>query len=543
MRPSTAPDTASPKTSAPAATGRESLVGSPRDEGELSLRWSGRVSLTPRILAVNIFALALLAGGFFYLDSYRSRILDSRLEQARREVRLIARALGATPPAARGPLIRRLANDTGTRIRVYDAAGVAEADSRALGVHNFRLADPDKDGWGQKAARFLDAGIDTVVGAERAPLYRERVDGLGWSDVRAARDGDRLAATLWRAPDRTPVITAAAPLGRGETVLTSDNAREITQTVRLERFRLSVVLLVAFLFSILLSLFLARTIVRPLRRLARAAVRVRLGRAREVVVPRLPTRRDEIGMLARALSDMSGALRARIDATEAFAADVTHELKNPLASLRSAVESLPRVKDPALQERLIDVIADDVHRLDRLISDISDASRLDAQLSRAKFEPVDMGALIVALTDGRRLRGLPNGIRLRFDRPLGERLAVMGDGARLERVIDNLVENAISFSPPTGLVVVSARIAGEELVLRVEDEGPGVPEEAREAVFRRFHSVRPDAEAFGRHSGLGLAIARTIVEGHAGMIAVESREDRMRGARFVVRLPLAAERG
>ena len=513
-----------------------------RDEGELSLRWSGRVSLTPRILAVNIFALALLAGGFFYLDSYRSRILDSRTEQARREVRLIARALGAMPAERRGRLIVRLANDTGARIRVFDAAGVVEADSRALGVANFRLADPDKDGWGQQAARFLDAGIDTVVDAERAPLYRERNDGLAWSDVRAARDGDRLAATVWRAPDRTPVITAAAPLGGGETVLATINARDITQTVRLERFRLGMVLAVAFLLSILLSLFLARTIVRPLRRLARAAVRVRLGRAREVVVPRLPTRRDEIGMLARALSDMSGALRQRIDATEAFAADVTHELKNPLASLRSAVESLPRVKDPALQEQLVDVIADDVHRLDRLISDISEASRLDAQLSRAKFDPVDMGALIAALTDGRRVRGLPQGMRLRFDHSPGEPLVVMGDGARLERVIENLVENAISFSPPGGLVVVSARAEDDELVLGVEDEGPGVPEDAREAIFRRFHSVRPDGEAFGQHSGLGLAIARTIVEGHGGMIAVESREDRVRGARFVVRLPLAPGR-
>ena len=459
-------------------------------------------------------------------------------------MRLIARALGAMPQARRDRLIVRLANDTGTRIRVYDAAGVAEADSRALGVRNFRLADPDKDGWGQKAARFLDAGIDTVVGAERAPLYRDQgaAEGLDWPDVRAAREGDRLAATVWRAPDRTPVITAAAPLGGGETVLTTLNARDITQTVRLERFRLGMVLAVAFLFSILLSLFLARTIVRPLRRLARAAVRVRLGRAREVVVPRLPTRRDEIGMLARALSDMSGALRARIDATEAFAADVTHELKNPLASLRSAVESLPRIKDPALQEQLVDVIADDVHRLDRLISDISDASRLDAQLSRAKFEPVDMAALIAALTEGRRLRGLPGGVRLRFDRTPGDAPVVMGDGARLERVIDNLVENAISFSPANGLVAVSARTEEDDLVLRVEDDGPGVPEDAREAIFRRFHSVRPEGEAFGQHSGLGLAIARTIVEGHGGMIAVESREDRVRGARFVVRLPLARER-
>jgi two-component system sensor histidine kinase ChvG len=298
------------------------------------------------------------------------------------------------------------------------------------------------------------------------------------------------------------------------------------------------VLAIVSMLSILLSLFLARTIVRPLRRLARAAVRVRLGRAREVVVPRLPERSDEIGMLARALSDMSQALRARIDATESFAADVTHELKNPLASLRSAVEGLSQVKDPALQEQLLAIVRDDVHRLDRLITDISDASRLDAQLSRATFESVDVGAMIQALLDQREARGYPNGIRILFDRRPNESLIVLGEGARLERVFENLIENAISFSPTDGLITISAATDRYMLVVRVEDEGPGVPEEAHDAIFRRFHSVRPESEAFGQHSGLGLAIARTIVEGHQGSISVEKREDRLSGARFVVRLPL-----
>jgi two-component system sensor histidine kinase ChvG len=263
-----------------------------------------------------------------------------------------------------------------------------------------------------------------------------------------------------------------------------------------------------------------------------------LGRAREVVVPRLPERRDEIGMLARALSDMSLALRARIDATEAFAADVTHELKNPLASLRSAADALERVEDPVLRSRLLAIVADDVRRLDRLISDISDASRLDAQLARATFEPVDVGAMLAAQVEARRTRGLDRGVRLHLDRQ-DERLVVLGEGARLERVFANLIDNAVSFSPADGTVAIAARADRDELEVRVEDEGPGVPEEAREAIFRRFHSVRPSSEAFGEHSGLGLAIARTIVEGHQGSIAVEPREDRLSGARFVVRLPLA----
>ena len=536
-----APDTGSP-TNSMSEHSRVEDEGEDRsdeDGRDLTLRWSGQISLTRRILAVNIFALLLLAGGFFYLDSYRSRIVDSRVEQARREARLIGEAVAAVAPALRESLVVRLGRDTGSRIRLFDAAGRTTVDSRMLGLRNFVLRDPDKEDWGQDAGRFLDAVIDVVVMAPRAPLYREQAPDQPWPDVQRAQAGRSVSTTVWRAPDRTPVITAAAPIPSGGVVMTTVNARDITTTVRIERFRLSMVLLVVSIVSILLSLFLARTIVRPLRRLARAAVRVRLGRAREVVVPRLPSRRDELGMLARALSDMSLALRARIDATEAFAADVTHEMKNPLASLRSAVEGLSRVKDPALQAQLLAIVRDDVHRLDRLLSDISEASRLDAQLSRAKFEPIDIAAMIDGLVVQREARGIERGIRLRFDRNADERTIVLGEGARLERVFENLIDNALSFSPDAGVIAISAIGQGEDLVVRVEDEGPGVPEDAREDVFKRFHSVRPDSETFGQHSGLGLAIARTIVDGHQGAIFVEPREDRLDGARFVVRLPLA----
>jgi two-component system, OmpR family, sensor histidine kinase ChvG len=520
------------------------VTASPRNDAavkgdaarDLRLQWSGRISLTRRILTVNIVALMLLAGGFFYLDSFRSRIIDGRVERAGREARLLAEALAAVEPAERETLVVRLASDTGARLRLYDPAGQLVLDSRALGYRNFQLRDPDRQGWDQVIARFLDAVFDTVAGAARSPLYRERSDG-NWPDVQAARTG-RVAASVWRAPDRTPVITAAARLRDGGVVMSTVNASDITRSVRVERFRLGLVLLTVTLVSVLLSLFLARTIVKPLRGLARAAIRVRLGRAREVVVPRLPERRDEIGSLARALSDMSLALRARIDATEAFAADVTHELKNPLASLRSAVDGLSRVEDPELRGRLLAIVQDDVRRLDRLISDISEASRLDAQLSRAKFEPVDLGAMIAGLVDQRLTRGVERGIRLRLDRS-DDSHRVAGEGARLERVFENLLDNALSFSPDGGTVAIGVVRDGQEVVVRVEDEGPGVPEEAREAIFRRFQSIRPASEAFGQHSGLGLAIARTIVEAHGGSIIVESREDRLAGARFTTRLPLA----
>jgi len=256
-------------------------------------------------------------------------------------------------------------------------------------------------------------------------------------------------------------------------------------------------------------------------------------------VPRLPSRHDEIGLLARAVSDMSQSLRIRIDNIEAFAADVTHELKNPLASLRSAVESLDRVEDPALRAQLKDVVRQDVLRLDRLIGDISEAARTDAELARARFESVDLGKLIEGLVATWERRRTTGDVRIAFARPRRDSTLVFGDPARLARAIDNIVDNAISFSPPGGLVEVVAARVGDSVRIRIDDEGPGVPAAQREAIFNRFHSVRPEAESFGRHSGLGLAIARAIVEGHDGEIDVADRDDAPSGARFTIQLPAA----
>jgi two-component system sensor histidine kinase ChvG len=309
--------------------------------------------------------------------------------------------------------------------------------------------------------------------------------------------------------------------------------------VRRQRANIAVAFAIITAMSVLLSLFLARTIVRPLRRIALAAHRVRLGRAREVRVPRLPSRRDEIGLLARSVADMSQSLRERIDNIEAFAADVTHELKNPLASLRSAIDGLESVKDDKLRARLTEVAREDVMRLDRLISDISEAARTDAELARARFEPVDLGPLIeqlVASWDARRDKG---DARIAFARPRKASTVVLGDPSRLARAIDNLLDNAVSFSPPGGLVEIAASRVGNKVRIRIDDEGPGVPLDDRQAIFNRFHSMRPEEEQFGRHSGLGLAIAKAIVEGHDGEIDVRDRDDAPSGARFMITLPAA----
>ncbi len=506
--------------------------------------WSGRISLTPRILAVNVFALALLAGGFFYLDSYRTRIVDDRLYQSARELKLLAIALENAPADRQNDLIAAYARQTEDRVRRYDADGRLIADSFTMNAPRYRLRLPEEEEWQRHVARFLDKAIDRIVSADRPPNFEEpAIDrAQAWPELVMVRKTGQTQALNRYAPDRTFMISAAVGLKDGTSLLATENARDITRTVRAERFRLGMVLAAAVLASVLLSLFLARTIVRPLQRLARAAVRVRLGRAREVTVPRLPDRRDEIGMLARALSDMSHALRQRIDATDAFAADVSHELKNPIASLRSALDALDRVDKPELRAQLMAIAQDDVRRLDRLVTDIAEASRIDAQLSRTRFEPIDLGLLIEKMVVAREARGVPRGVRLAFARPRKNVAVVLGEEQRIIRVLDNLIDNAVSFSPDGGLVQIVATVAHNEVMVSVEDEGPGVPRAEREHVFRRFHSVRPENEAFGKHSGLGLAIARSIVEGHQGKISIADRENAQRGACFILRLPMAVER-
>ncbi|CAA9521223.1 MAG: Sensor histidine kinase ChvG [uncultured Sphingomonadaceae bacterium] len=487
-----------------------------------------------------MFVLLMLAASLFFLDGLRSRLVEQRATFAARDATVAAATLSATPPERRAALAGSVGRLSDARLRVYGADGAKRYDSWAATGESYRLRDPETQPWRKDAARFFDRTVDWLSGIRPPPLFVEpELDGLGaWPvAVRAAAGAAPPLAEVRRAPDLTPVFLSAARLADGGVLLLTANDRAITRAVRAERSTLALLLIGVTLFSAFLSYFLARTIAAPLRRLATAAHRVRQGRARDVVVPRLPERRDEIGTLARALGDMTQSLRQRIDATEAFAADVTHELKNPLASLRSALDTLGYVHNDEQRRLLLDVARDDVRRLDRLITDVAEASRLDAELSRARFEPVDVGQLLEALIGVREARGLPRGVAFAFARPHLGTTVVLGEEGRLARVFDNLLDNALSFSPDGGLIRVGATRDGEQVKVTVVDQGPGVPEESREAVFERFHSIRPDGENFGRHSGLGLAIARAIVEGHGGTIGVTARGDGRPGARFVICLP------
>ncbi len=516
------------------------IVSTNSDEDDLALSWSGRWSLAHRILAVNILTLLLVALSTLYLDVFRNRLSKERVRQTRIESTTTAVALNHVPEERWGALIAATGKASRNRLRLYGADGSLLIDSWAGSGPTYTLRDPATQGWTKDVARALDKGFNAIVGAPRLDDYVEpATDRLqSWPEaVRAKRDGEDVTAVR-NAPDLTPVISAAVPVG-DKILLVTDNDRAFTRTVRSQRALTLGAMTVVLLVSLLLSSFLARTIVRPLRRLALAAHRVRLGRAREVKVPRLPSRSDEIGLLARAVSDMSQSLRQRIDNIEAFAADVTHELKNPLASLRSAIDGLDRVEDPALREKLMGIARDDVRRLDRLINDIGEAARTDAELARALFEPIDLGHLIEQVVGAWESRREKGDARIAFARPRKDSAVVMGKDDRLERAINAIIDNAISFSPPGGLVEIAAARVGDEVRIRIDDEGPGVPAEAREAIFGRFHSDRPGVENFGRHSGLGLAIAEAIVKGHDGQIEVQDRDDAPSGARFTIRLPAA----
>ena len=544
-------------------------------------------SLTRRIVSLNIAGLLALVASILYLSQFRAGLIDARAQSLLVQAEIIAAAIAASAtvqtntitvdperlldlkagesyagpeeyspldfpinPERVAPVLRTLISPTKTRARIYDPNGTLLLDSRTL-ENVLRYDLPPPAGQPGIAERALIA-IRTWLNRGDLPLYRELgpENGTGYEEVADSLKGQK--RSMVRVNSRGEVIVSVAvPVLRSRAIhgalMLSTQGDDIDQMVTAERLAILKVGGVASAVMIVLSLLLASTIAGPVRRLADSAEHVRRRIKMRVEIPNFTRRRDEIGHLSGALRDMTGALYNRIEAIERFAADVAHELKNPLTSLRSAVETLPLARTDSSRARLLEVIEHDVRRLDRLISDISDASRLDAELQRQDIAPVDLRRLLMTLTlvaNETRL-GHDVAVEVRFEgRSANDGFSVPGHDSRLGQVISNLLSNAQSFSEAGGKVRILCRRMRTEIEIMVDDDGPGIRPDALERVFERFYTDRPH-QGFGQNSGLGLSISKQIIEAHSGRIWAENRlgrkgpdgESSVAGARFVVRLP------
>jgi len=531
--------------------------------------------LLQRILLVNALPLALLVAALLYLDQYQNGLLETAVSALREQARIYAGALGESavratdpdnpvlvPEFAR-PLLRRLTDPTpNAQAKLYGGDGQVIADSRvreagggAVATQPLPPAAPRGE-WQGTVEAIYDRLFSVIPHKDELLLETNpAAAGIDWQpDVKAelrvtgtgADQGRDAAPYIRRTSDNRLLVTVAEPVQRnrhtvGIIVLTRE-AREVDDSLLAVRTSILALFLIALVLTVMLSWYLSLTIARPILRLTDNAHDMREGRGRAgEVAPRLLARSDEVGELANALAESSHALWDRMDATERFAADVAHEIKNPLSSIRSAIETLRRIEDPAAQKRLLAIIAEDVVRLDRLISDISDASRVDAELSRTPTTPVNVVGILLLLAEIQDATREPGDTQLLVAAPTGP-LMVQAVEGRLVQVLRNLIGNAQSFSPANGRITLTARETGAMVEIGVEDQGPGIPEAKLEHIFDRFYTERPEGERFGTHSGLGLSICRQIVAALKGRISAENRRDeagRIVGARFVVWLPKA----
>jgi two-component system sensor histidine kinase ChvG len=542
-------------------------------------------SLTRRIIFLNLAGLFALVLGILYLSQFRAGLIDARRESLLVQGEIIAAAIAASStnadpdnsqidlerlldlqagetykpqdeaqldfpidPERVAPVLRRLVSPTNTRARIYDRDGELLLDSRTIyDVIRFDLPPPDEERPNYFQRRFM--ALKRWIAKGDLPTYRELTgNGKGYDEVGQALND--LKASMVRINERAEVIVSVAvPVKRSRAVrgalMLQTQGADIDEIVTEERLAIFKVFMVAAGVMVVLSFVLAGTIGGPMRRLAESAQVVRRRVRSRGEIADYTFRRDEIGHLSGSLRSMTSALYRRIEAIESFAADVAHELKNPLTSLRSAVETLPLAKTEASRVRLLEVIQHDVKRLDRLISDISDASRLDAEMQRQDSEPVDLRKLIVTVVSVANDVPREDGTNVTLVFEGSAHVSVLGHDSRLGQVINNLIDNARSFSPPGGTVRVICRRHRGDIDVVVEDDGPGIYPEAMEKIFDRFYTYRPHQD-FGQNSGLGLSISKQIVEAHDGQLWAENRTanqdpepGKVLGARFTIRLPAA----
>jgi len=532
-------------------------------------------SLQRRIIFLNLAGLALLVAGALYLNQFRAGLIDQRLEALGTLGKVIATTLGDSAnidpgepgydPAAANRILGRLAEPAGLRARLYDArmrligdtrrTDPAEAEAATARAEAERM-EAERDTIGRIALAVSEAFDDlgSLLSSQGSIPYSEpEQPGISRQEiVRDAATGT-LSSTVRLNEAEQLIVSVGPPIPREDRIIgvlvLSTVGDDINQVVRAERAAILQMFIIAAAVSIGLSIVLANTIAKPIQRLAEAADSEGTNAARplnpeRVEIPDLTHRTDEIGELSAALNRMTEALYKRIEAIESFASDVAHEIKNPLTSLRSAVETMALAKTPEQRQRLLDVIQKDVSRMDRLVTDISNASRLDADLVRERMETFDLGSLCEMLMRIFSDQGEARGVTVAMQLPEG-RLEARGLEGRIAQVITNFLDNALSFSDDGSTVTLFVRrLDNGGVRVWVEDEGPGVPPDNMESVFERFYSERPDREEFGNHSGLGLAISRQIIEAHGGRIWCENRPDPdggpdapPLGARFLFELP------
>ena len=554
-------------------------------------------SLTLRIALINMIGLLILATGILYFNQFRQSLINAHVQSLMVQGQIIAAAVAGSAtadtssivinpdqlddttnpnkpadsdqsaldfpisPETAGPVLRRLLANTTIRGQIIDTGGNLVVDSNFLYGTNDIVQSaiaPPKVTWTSRFTDSLNRSLDWLFATDY-PLHKEYGldNNASAPEIAAALNG--ASVSVVRVNDNHDIIVlVAAPVQRFRAVLgalvLSTKGGEIDEVIRAERRIVFLTFGFSALVALLLSTLLAGTIARPIRKLSAAADRVRRGISKRVEIPDFSSRPDEVGQLSVSLRDMTTALYQRIDAIEAFAADVSHELKNPLTSLRSAVETLGIVKTAEQKNKLVEIIVHDVKRMDRLISDISDASRLDAELSRGDSNPLDMARLLQSIAELSNATAKDGQAEIQLvvqpatDKTMIQPFLVLGHDSRLGQVFRNLIDNARSFTAAGSKIYLRLRRVGADVEVRVEDQGPGIRPENLERVFERFYTDRPQ-QSFGRNSGLGLAISRQVVEAHRGRIHAENRLGKadatggrqVLGARFVVRLPALPE--
>ena len=533
-------------------------------------------SLTTRLFVFNLIGVTLLIIGVFYFNQTRQWQIEDATKNLRAQGEIIAAAIARNTnpnranvnidaeellesdisggrdldnsdlpalefpikPQLIGPVFRQLIRPTNTRARVYNLDGTLILDSHTFldgGLNSTKSMTSTSDETGVNFRARLQKLMSTILAWFRGnelPLYREigQANGNAYHEVSLAINGTTTPLLMVNEKGQH-IVSIGVPVRRTKTILgalqLTTRGGDIDKRLAAERWTLFLLATGAILATILSTLLLAGTIGRPMRRLSDAAKHVRRTIRARTEIPEMPDRLDEIGQLSAAFRDMTQALYRRIEASEKFAADVAHELKNPLTSVRSAAETLRFAKSDNDRQELIETIENDVKRLDRLITDIASSSRLDAELAMGDLKSLDISDMLSVIVDVFRDIHEDRNINIELDiadpQVSSDQFRILGHDSRLGQVLNNLIDNAVSFSPEGATVWVRARRLAEDIEIRIEDEGTGIPPKNIEKIFKRFYTDRPDPDAFGLNSGLGLSISRDIVIAHNGRIWAENR--------------------